>query len=160
MGLRKVFLSFSEGNLPAGRQEERARMGRLFITNYLTSFFVFRRLCRSTYSAVTSLEFTRRWLVWVASFDRSFKKGSKLPEGKRISILNHNRFCASRVGAPLLGLGAGEGKCTKPIMVQYIWLVISKLSATMFISAIKPAYCSASLIILEVLLSTFFTCIL
>ena len=35
------------------------------------------------------------------------------------NILNHNRFCALRAGAPLLGLGAGGGKCTKPIMVQY-----------------------------------------
>ncbi|HFA47809.1 MAG TPA: adenylate/guanylate cyclase domain-containing protein [Bacteroidetes bacterium] len=35
------------------------------------------------------------------------------------NILNHNRFCASSAGSPLLGLGAGEGKCTKPIMVQY-----------------------------------------
>ena len=35
------------------------------------------------------------------------------------NILNHNRFCASSADSPLLGLGAGEGKCTKPIMVQY-----------------------------------------
>ncbi|HFA48031.1 MAG TPA: hypothetical protein ENJ95_03320 [Bacteroidetes bacterium] len=37
----------------------------------------------------------------------------------RDHILNHNRFCASRAGTPLLGPGAGGGKCTKPIMVQY-----------------------------------------
>ncbi|HFA47985.1 MAG TPA: hypothetical protein ENJ95_03085 [Bacteroidetes bacterium] len=36
-------------------------------------------------------------------------------------ILKHNRFCALRAGSPLLGLGAGGGKCTKPIMVQYIY---------------------------------------
>ena len=38
----------------------------------------------------------------------------------RGSILDHYRFCALREGSPLLGLGAGEGKCTKPIMVEYI----------------------------------------
>ena len=35
-------------------------------------------------------------------------------------ILHHFWFCASRVGSPLLGLGAGGGKCTKPKVVQYI----------------------------------------
>ena len=50
-------------------------------------------------------------------------------------ILYHFRFCASRAGSPLLGLGAGGGKCTKPKVVQYsalcansTWLIFSTTS--------------------------------
>ncbi|HFA49583.1 MAG TPA: hypothetical protein ENJ95_11270 [Bacteroidetes bacterium] len=45
-------------------------------------------------------EWSSKWLHW-------------------FSILHHFRFCALRAGSPLLGLGAGEGKCTKPKVVQY-----------------------------------------
>ena len=45
-----------------------------------------------------------------------FEKAGKIG---RVVILHHFRFCASRVGSPLLGLGAGGGKCTKPKVVQY-----------------------------------------
>ncbi|HFA48886.1 MAG TPA: T9SS type A sorting domain-containing protein [Bacteroidetes bacterium] len=61
--------------------------------------------------------------VLLSPFDITFAKNQQAYIMAHRVILNHFRFCASRAGTPLLGLGAGEGKCTKPKVVQYSYLL-------------------------------------